>query len=663
MTKITRKPATSLSRRRFIVSSAAAGGGLALGFQLPFGIEPAAAQKRAAAPVEVNAWVVVKPDDTCVIRIARSEMGQGTLTGLAQLVTEELECDWNKVADRVSDAGRKPRAQARLGRVRHRRQPRHPHFRGLRAPRRRGRARACCCRRLPNEWKVPVERAHRRQRRHHAHAERAARRATARWPPPPRSSRRPIRRASQLKDPRTWKVAGKPMKRLDTAPKLNGSLVYAIDVKLPGMLCAAIKDCPVFGGKLVSFDNAKIAAMPGVKRAVRVNDTTVAVVADTWWHAKKALDALPIVWDEGENATRTSAQIAAHLKEGLTAANAYAMRNDGDALKAIAGGAEQGRGRLQHAVPRARDDGADELHGASSPPTAPRRGSPTQNGEASLAALSEQSGPAARQVRGLQAHPRRRLRPARRRAGLRAAGGADRQAVPRRPGQDDLEPRRGHDARFLPADLAVPDGGGHRRRGQSRRRCTCACRASRSTRSTTRRPPRTARTTASCRATTRSRRRRAVRLHGAQPADRVRDAQHARAGRSVARRQHQPERRLRRMLHGRGGARGGQGSARVPARADGQASEAPRRAQRGGGEGRLGHAAAGGRASRHRAVHGLRQLLGGGGRGVGGQGRQGQGAPDGAGTELRPRGQSRTRSPRRSKARSPTACRRRSTAS
>ena len=90
------------------------------------------------------------------------------------------------------------------------------------------------------------------------------------------------------------------MKRLDTAPKLNGSLVYAIDVKLPGMLCAAIKDCPVFGGKLVSFDEAKIASMPGVKRAVKVNDTTVAVVADTWWHAKKALDALPIVWDEGD---------------------------------------------------------------------------------------------------------------------------------------------------------------------------------------------------------------------------------------------------------------------------------------------------------------------------------------------------------------------------
>src|SRR4029453_9218507 len=131
-----------------------------------------------------------------------------------------------------------------------------------------------------------------------------------------------------------WKVAGKPMKRLDTAPKLNGSLVYAIDVKVPGMLCAAIKDCPVFGGKLVSFDEAAIAKMPGVKKAVRVNDSMVAVVADTWWNAQKALNGPPRVGEEGENATRTQAQINEHLKEGLTAP-AYAMTTVGDTGAAI----------------------------------------------------------------------------------------------------------------------------------------------------------------------------------------------------------------------------------------------------------------------------------------------------------------------------------------
>jgi len=84
------------------------------------------------------------------------------------------------------------------------------------------------------------------------------------------------------------------------------------------MVYAAIKDCPVFGGKLVSYDAAAIARMPGVRSTVKVNETTVAVVADTWWRAKKALDALPIVWDEGPNAKVSSASIAEHLKTGLT---------------------------------------------------------------------------------------------------------------------------------------------------------------------------------------------------------------------------------------------------------------------------------------------------------------------------------------------------------
>src|ERR1044071_10337901 len=123
------------------------------------------------------------------------------------------------------------------------------------------------------------------------------------------------------------------MKRLDTADKLNGSKVYAIDINLPGMLCAAVKDCPVYGGKLKSYDESKIAGRPGVKKVVRVKDTAVAVVADTWWRAKSALDALPIEWDEGRNATRSSEWIAAHLKEGLTADGAFAGRQNGDALK------------------------------------------------------------------------------------------------------------------------------------------------------------------------------------------------------------------------------------------------------------------------------------------------------------------------------------------
>src|SRR5205085_5920405 len=186
-----------------------------------------------------------------------------------------------------------------------------------------------------NQWKVPVGEltvsngtiTHAASKRSISYGKVAA--AAAKLDPPDPKS-------IKLKDPKSWKIAGKPMKRLDTADKLNGSKVYAIDVKLPGMLCAALKDCPVFGGKLASYDESKIAGRPGFKKVVKVNDTTVAVVADTWWHAKTALDALPIVWDEGPNAQASSETIAEHLKEGLTATVINGDRKNGDAVKAIA---------------------------------------------------------------------------------------------------------------------------------------------------------------------------------------------------------------------------------------------------------------------------------------------------------------------------------------
>jgi isoquinoline 1-oxidoreductase beta subunit len=157
-----------------------------------------------------------------------------------------------------------------------------------------------------DQWKVPVGEltvsdgiiTHAATKRRTSYGKVAAAAAKL-TPPDPKSI--------TLKDPKQWKVAGKPLKRLDTAPKLDGSLVYAIDVKLPGMLCASIKACPVFGGKLVSYDEAKVLSRPGVRGVVKVNDYTVAVVADTWWRANTALQALPIVWDEGAGATRSSA--------------------------------------------------------------------------------------------------------------------------------------------------------------------------------------------------------------------------------------------------------------------------------------------------------------------------------------------------------------------
>src|SRR5947207_2755223 len=223
-----------LSRRRFIVGTAAAGGGLAVGIRMPLGLRAAEAQGTAAA-------------DEWKVPVAEVSVADGVIThaGTGRRTT------YGKVAA-----------------------------------------------------------------------------AAAKLTPPDLKS-------IKLRDPKEWKIAGKPMKRLDTADKLDGSKVFAIDVRLPGMLYAAVKACPVFGGKVVSFDESKLSGRPGVRRAVKVNDATVAVVADTWWRAKSALDALPIVWDEGTGASQSSATIAAHLTEGLGAREAYAFRNEGDAPAAI----------------------------------------------------------------------------------------------------------------------------------------------------------------------------------------------------------------------------------------------------------------------------------------------------------------------------------------
>src|SRR6478609_6153063 len=329
---------TKISRRKFIVGSAAvAGGGLALGLNVPFGVGTVQAQ---GAATEVNIWVAIKPDDTCVVRIARSEMGQGTLTGIAQLVAEELECDWSKVATEGITPGRNlasKRAWGEMG---------TGGSRGIRTSQdyvRRGgaAARLMLLQAAAEQWNVPVGELtasdgiikHAASKRSVRYGEVAAAAAKL-TPPDPKTI--------ALKDPKDWKIAGKPLNRLDTADKLDGSKVFAIDLKLPGMLNAAIKDCPVFGGKLKSYDESKIAGMPGVQKVVKVKDTAVAVVADTWWHAKKALDALPIVWDEGKGAAESSKTIADRLQGGLGASDEpFAGWKVGDALKAIDGAAKK----------------------------------------------------------------------------------------------------------------------------------------------------------------------------------------------------------------------------------------------------------------------------------------------------------------------------------
>jgi isoquinoline 1-oxidoreductase subunit beta len=319
-----------LNRRAFVIGSATVGAGLVLGLDIPFG-GPTVVRAADGSP-EVNAWVVIRPDDTVVIRIARSEMGQGTLTGLAQLVAEELECDWSKVTTEFPTPGQSVARKRAWGDFS------TGGSRGIRTSQdyvRKGgaTARVMLIQAAADEWKVPA-------------SECAAANSVITHTPSGKTTTygKVVEAAAKLtppadvklKDPKDWKLVGKGLKRLDTPDKVTGTTVYGIDVKLPGMLNAAISDCPVTGGKLKSFDEAKIAGMKGVKKVVMVGDTAVAVVADTWWHAKTALDALPIVWDEGENAKVSSATIAQWLAEGLDSGPAYVGNKNGDAPAALA---------------------------------------------------------------------------------------------------------------------------------------------------------------------------------------------------------------------------------------------------------------------------------------------------------------------------------------
>jgi isoquinoline 1-oxidoreductase beta subunit len=375
---------SKIDRRSFIVGSTAAGAGLALGFAVPLGSEHVHA---ADAPAEIDAWVVIRPDDTVVIRIVRSEMGQGTMTGLAQLVAEELGCDWSKVTTEFPTPGQNLARNRVWG-----------DFitvgsRGVRMSNeyvRKGgaAARMMLIQAAADAWKVPASECSAANSviTHHPSGRTVTfgkvAEAAAKLEPP---------KDVPLKDPKDWTIAGKPLKRLDTADKLVGKPLYGIDVQRPGMLYAAINACPVFGGKLGSFDEAKVRGMPGVKHVLQVGDNAIAVVADSWWRAKKALEALPVVWNEGDNAKVSSASIAQLLKEGLTADQAYVGNQAGDA-KAVLGGAAK--------VVEAVYSFPYQTHATMEPMNAtalytPERceaWAPSQNPEAALHAVAEVSG-------------------------------------------------------------------------------------------------------------------------------------------------------------------------------------------------------------------------------------------------------------------------------
>jgi isoquinoline 1-oxidoreductase beta subunit len=374
-----------LSRRSFLHTTSAAAGGLMVGFHVP-----GLAQGAADTP-ELNAWVQILPDESVVIRIARSEMGQGTLTGLAQLVAEELECDWARVKTEYPTPGQNLARNRAWGSMS------TGGSRGVRDSHeyvRKGGAlaRALLIQAAANQWSVSVvECATASGWVTHAGKRLSYGRLAA------EAAKLAAPADIQLKAAKDWKLAGRPLKRLDTKPKLDGSLVYGMDLQLPGMLNAAIRDCPVFGGKLKSFDASEIEKRPGVKKVIKVGDTAVAVVADTWWRAKTALEALTIVWDEGPHAKLSSADVAATLKAGLDAPEAAVGSTQGDVVSTLAGAVK--KVEAVYSVPHQNHATMEVMNATAlitpAKPGTPERcevWTPTQNGEAALAAAAEASG-------------------------------------------------------------------------------------------------------------------------------------------------------------------------------------------------------------------------------------------------------------------------------
>ena len=370
------------SRRDFLVKTAAATGALAIGVKLP-GV--AAAATGGEAGPEVTHWVVIQPDDTVVIRIARSELGQGSFTGLAQLVAEELECDWNKVRPEYADVNMHIRRNRifksmSTGGSRSIRDS-NEYIRQAGAA-----AREMLVAAAAGQWGVPASECSARN----SVISHPSGKTTTYGKVAALASGLEIPTGVALKSPADWKIAGTSPARFDIPAKTNGSQIYASDVRLPGMLYASVLRSPVFGAKLGSYDESKALAMRGVKQVVADEDW-VAVVADNWWRANKALRAMPVKWESSEHDAVSSDSIMQFLRTGIDATDVPVAREDGNAEAAFADAAtvveaEYHSGFLNHATMEPQnavalytDDALEVWCG-------------TQNGEATIASSSEVSG-------------------------------------------------------------------------------------------------------------------------------------------------------------------------------------------------------------------------------------------------------------------------------
>src|SRR5438132_4300813 len=333
---------TGITRREFVETSA----GLVISFYLP-------AHRRDAGPDPAdagfapNAWLRIGADDVVTLTVDKSEMGQGSQTGLAMILAEELEADWSQV--RLGPVPENPAGWSRrmsTGGSTAIRTSWEPLRKAGAA------AREMLIDAAASTWKV--DRAScRAERGAVVHAPSTRRLNYGKLVA--QAAQLPVPKDPPLKDPKDFRLLGTRLPRLDTPAKVDGSAVFGIDVKAPGMLVASIERCPVFGGTLKSFDATKAKAVPGVRAVVALEPSPwtgttgawaagcaagVAVVADTYWQAVTGRKALQVEWNDGAEASLDSEGIRADFIKRAEQAGVEA-RKDGDAAATLAGAAKR----------------------------------------------------------------------------------------------------------------------------------------------------------------------------------------------------------------------------------------------------------------------------------------------------------------------------------
>jgi len=315
------KTVKKVNRRDFLKTGAAGAAGLTLTFALP---ERLAAQTGASV-ARLNGYVHIGADDNITFMLTKSEMGQGPLTALSQILADELDCDWKKIRTQI--AGVDPKLygplQGTFGSLSVR-----TSWQPLRAAG--ASAREMLVQAAAQKWSVDksqcrvengvvINTASNARLTYGSLAEAAA--------------KLPVPTTPALKDPKQFRYIGKSVKRLDTPLKVNGTAVFGIDAKVPGMLYAVVAKCPVFGGKVASFDDSKTKTVPGVKQVVQIS-SGVAVVADNTWNAMEGRRALKVTWDEGPVAKWSTPGIRQMFMD-LAAKPGAEARKTGDADAAL----------------------------------------------------------------------------------------------------------------------------------------------------------------------------------------------------------------------------------------------------------------------------------------------------------------------------------------